>query len=51
MMSALFGRTDVVRLLIAHGANAALKDQAGNTAVDLARQQGNSEMVTLIGGG
>ena len=51
MMSALFGRTDVVRLLIAHGANAALKDNAGNTAVGLAQQQGNAEMVTLLGGG
>src|SRR5258708_24390643 len=33
MMAALFGRTDIVRLLKAHGANAALKDEAGNTAV------------------
>jgi hypothetical protein len=51
MMAALFGRNDVVRLLIAHGANSALKDSAGNTAADLARQQRNSEMVTLLGGG
>jgi ankyrin repeat protein len=51
MMAALFGRSDVVRLLIAHGANAALKDNAGNTAVGLARQQGNHDMVTVLGGG
>jgi ankyrin repeat protein len=51
MMAALFGRSDVVRLLIAHGANSALKDNAGNTAVGRARQQGNPEMATLLGGG
>ena len=51
MMAALFGRTDIVRLLIAHGANAALKDNAGNTAIGLAEQQGNRAMVTLLGGG
>jgi ankyrin repeat protein len=50
MMAALFGRSEIVRLLIAHGANAALKDNAGNTAVGLAQQQGNPEMVTLLGG-
>ena len=33
------GRTDIVRLLIAHGASAALKDQAGNTAIGPATRQ------------
>jgi len=51
MMAALFGRSDVVRLLMAHGANSALKDNAGNTAAGLAQQQGNPAMVTLLGGG
>jgi ankyrin repeat protein len=51
MMAALFGRTEIVRLLTAHGANPALKDNAGNTAVDLAQQQGDPQMVTLLGGG
>jgi hypothetical protein len=51
MMAALFGRSEIVRLLIAHGANAALKDKAGNTAAGLAQQQGNAEVVTLLGGG
>jgi hypothetical protein len=39
MMAARFGRTDIVRLLIAHGASAALKDQAGNTAIGPATRQ------------
>lgn len=33
------------------GTNAALQDEASNTGVCLARQQGNPEMVTLLGGG
>jgi len=28
-----------------------LKDEAGDTAVGLARQQGNPEMAALLGGG
>jgi ankyrin repeat protein len=51
MMAALFGRNDMVSLLIAHSANSVLKDQAGNTAAVLAQQQGNPGMVTLLGGG
>jgi ankyrin repeat protein len=50
MMAALFGRTDTAKLLIAHGANPALRDNAGNTSVGLAEQQGNDEMVALLGG-
>jgi ankyrin repeat protein len=38
----------MVRLLIAHGGNPTLKDASGNTAVGLARQQGNAEMVALL---
>jgi ankyrin repeat protein len=50
MMAALFGRIDVVRLLVAHGADPTLKDLSGNTAAGLARQQGNAEMAALIEG-
>jgi ankyrin repeat protein len=50
MMAALFGRTDVVKLLVAHGADPSLKDRSGNTAAGLARQQGNAEMIALIEG-
>ncbi len=48
MMAALFGRTDVVKLLVAHGADPTRKDLSGNTAAGLARQQGNAEMAALI---
>jgi ankyrin repeat protein len=50
-MAALFGRSDTVKLLVAHGAKAAHQDNAGNTAEGLAKQQGNAGMVTLLGGG
>jgi len=48
MMAAMFGRTDVVKMLLVNGANPELKDQAGNTAVSLAQQQANPQMVTLL---
>ena len=44
----MFGRTDVVKMLLVNGANPELKDQAGNTAVSLAQQQANPQMVTLL---
>jgi ankyrin repeat protein len=51
MMAALFGRAGIEKLLMAHGVNPALKDKAGNTALGLARQQDNVEMVPLLGEG
>jgi len=50
MMAALFGRADVVKLLMAHGADPRVKDAAGNAALGLAAQQGNAEMVALLAG-
>jgi len=48
MMAALFGHEDIVRLLVDHGARLDLKDAAGNTALSLARQQGNKKMQILL---
>ncbi len=48
MMGALFGHEDIVRLLVNHGARLGLKDASGNTALSLARQQGNTKMRTLL---
>jgi ankyrin repeat protein len=50
MMAALFGRNETVKLLISHGVNAALRDDTGNTALSLAEQQRNAEMIALLGG-
>ena len=49
MMAALFGQTDVVKLLLADGANVDLKDNSGNTASSLAEQQANRLMATILG--
>ncbi len=49
-MGALFGRTEIVKLLMARGADPAVKDAAGNTAAGLAKQQGNVEMISLLDG-
>jgi ankyrin repeat protein len=48
MMAAMFGRTDVVKMLIANGAKPELQDRVGNTAVSLAQQQANQQMITLL---
>jgi uncharacterized protein len=48
MMAAMFGQTDVVKLLLMNGANPELRDQAGNTAVSLAQQQANPQMIALL---
>jgi uncharacterized protein len=50
MMAALFGHTDIVRLLAEHGADLGLKDASGNTAQSLAQQQGNAAMVAVLDG-
>jgi uncharacterized protein len=48
MMAAMFGRADVVKLLLVNGANPELRDKAGNTAVGLAQQQANPQMIALL---
>ncbi len=48
MMAAMFGRTDVVKMLLMNGANPDLHDRVGNTAASLAQQQANPQMVTLL---
>jgi uncharacterized protein len=48
MMAALFGHTDIIRLLAAHGADLRLKDASGNSAESLARAQGNTAMLDLL---
>jgi ankyrin repeat protein len=48
MMAAMFGRTDVVKMLLVNGANPELQDRVGNTAASLAQQQANPQMVTLL---
>jgi hypothetical protein len=37
-----------VKLLLANGAKSELQDQAGNTAVSLAQQQANAQMIALL---
>jgi uncharacterized protein len=48
MFAALFGRQEAARLLIRAGANPAANDAQGNTAVSLAKAQGNASMLTLL---
>ena len=48
MMAAMFGRTDVVKVLLANGAKPELQDKSGNTAVSLVRQQTNLRMIALL---
>ncbi len=47
-MAAMFGRTDVVKMLLVNGANPELQDRVGNTAGSLAQQQANPQMITLL---
>jgi len=48
MMASLFGREDIIRLLLEQGANPDLKDRQGNTSIKLARAQGLSRVVEII---
>ena len=48
MMASLFGREDMIRLLLKHGANPNLKDRQGNTSIKLAQAQGLSRVVEII---
>lgn len=49
MFASLFDRTDIVETLLAQGANAQHKDNAGNSVADIALSQGNYVLAeTLI---
>jgi ankyrin repeat protein len=46
--AASWGRKDVVELLLARGANPAVKDRDGKTALDLAIANGQSDIVSVL---
>jgi ankyrin repeat protein len=48
MWAAYFGQTAVVKDLIKRGANAALVNVHGDTAITLARKQGHFDIATLL---
>ncbi|MEE9345831.1 MAG: ankyrin repeat domain-containing protein [Methylococcales bacterium] len=48
MMASLFGRQDIIKLLLEHGADPQLTDHQGNTATKLAQAQGLSHVVEII---
>jgi ankyrin repeat protein len=48
MMASLFGREDMIKLLLEQGADRHLKDKQGNTSVKLAQTQGLSRVVEII---
>jgi len=48
MMAASMGRADVVTLLLKRGANRELRDKAGHTALQRARDTENEEIVKLL---
>ncbi len=43
-----YGKTDVVKLLLAHGGDPNLKDARGNTCLDLAREKGHKDLVEML---
>lgn len=48
MLAALFGHQEVAKLLLSRGANPEIADKQGNTAISLAKEQGNKAMVQLL---
>jgi ankyrin repeat protein len=48
MSAASGGHTDIVRYLLSQGADPALKDENGKTALDYARQSGANDIVKLL---
>ena len=48
MLAAKNNSVEATRVLLAHGANMALKSQEGFTALDYAEQAGNEEIVSLL---
>jgi ankyrin repeat protein len=51
MMAASMGRVEVVTLLLRRGANRLLRDKAGHTALERARDTENEEIVKLLAAG
>jgi ankyrin repeat protein len=43
-----YGKTDVVKLLLAHGGDPDLKDARGNTCLDLAREKGHQDLIAIL---
>jgi len=48
MLAASLGRTDAVRLLLTRGASGALKDRAGHTALDRAKESDDQATIKLL---
>lgn len=48
MMASLFGREEIVKLLIQHGADPEIVDYQGNTAESLAQGQGLGQIINII---
>jgi len=48
MMASLFGREELIQLLLKHGAKPELTDRQGNTSVKLAQAQGLSHVVDML---
>jgi ankyrin repeat protein len=48
MMASLFGRGNIIKLLLEHGANPEIIDKKGNTASKLAQAQGLLKVVEII---
>ena len=48
MAAACAGATEAVEVLLEAGANASTRDKAGNTAEDLARRKGRTEVIVML---
>ncbi len=48
MFASMFGRNDIVKLLLDAGANKMISDNSGLMAVDHAGMQGNPEAIDLL---
>ncbi|AMK77422.1 MULTISPECIES: ankyrin repeat domain-containing protein [Methylomonas] len=48
MMASLFGREEIIQLLMQHGAHADIQDLQGNSATSLAQAQGLNRVATII---
>jgi uncharacterized protein len=42
------GKTDVVKVLLAHGGDPSIRDARGNTCLDLAREKGHEDIVQIL---
>jgi len=48
MFAAMFGRNDVLQLLLERGANKTILDVRGLSVLDLAAQQGNETAIAIL---